>query len=329
MPSKRTYRCPLPIPFGWFAVARVDEIAPGSVKILRYFETEFVVWRGKDGKLRATDPYCRHLGAHLGHGGVVVGNDLECPFHNWRYDGTGAVVDIPYTRILPKRVRRPSFLQSWSVAETNALIYAWYHPDRTGPLWQPEPSEEIMREGWTLFEQYECEIAVHIQEITENGVDYPHFRYVHGTKSLPEPNWRIDGFRRLSTAAAKMETPRGIVDGQIQSRSLGPGQSFVRLTGISDVLLLNSLTPIERERTHVRFDFYRPPDTGASAARAAQALARNIIHQLEQDRVIWENKQYQPKPVLCNGDGPILAYRRQYAQYYVGGTKSAAKTANR
>jgi 3-ketosteroid 9alpha-monooxygenase subunit A len=317
LPSDRTHRCPLPIPFGWFAVAHSEEITPGTVKILRYFETEFVAWRGMDGALRATDPYCRHLGAHLGHGGIVVGNDLECPFHHWRYDGHGAVTDIPYTPTLPKTVRKPSFLRTWSVAETNGLIYAWYHPDGTGPLWPVEPAPEIMTDGWTLFEQYECEIAVHIQEITENGVDYPHFRYVHGTKTLPEPNWKIDGVRRLSIAKAKMETPRGIVDGQIQSRSVGPGQSFVSLSGITDVLLLNSLTPIARERTQVRFDFYRPPST--STGRAAKALARNIIFQLEQDRVIWENKQYQPRPVLCAGDGPILAYRRQYAQYYVRG----------
>jgi len=291
------------------------------VKILRYFETEFVLWRGHDGVLRATDPYCRHLGAHLGHGGTVVGNDLECPFHHWRYDGSGAVVDIPYASILPRKVRQAGFLRPWPVAETNGMIYAWYHPNGAEPLWQPETSDEIMSGGWQPVERYEREIAVHIQEVTENGVDYPHFRFVHGTKSLPEPNWKIDGVRRISIAAAKMETPRGIVDGEIQSCSVGPGQSFVRFTGISEILLLNSLTPIERERTRVRFDFYRPPDADAKNERAAKAVARNIIQQLEQDSVIWENKRYQPKPVLCNGDGPILAYRKQYAQYYIGNDK--------
>lgn len=316
MPPEGVHRCPLPVPLGWFAIARTDEVEPGTVKILRYFETEFVLWRGLDGGLRATDPYCRHLGAHLGHGGTVVGNDLECPFHHWRYNGAGAVVDIPYATVIPKKVRRPSFLRSWPVVETNGLIYAWYHPHGAAPLWQPDTAEEIAVAGWVPFKRHDCEIAVHIQEITENGVDYPHFRYIHGTKSLPEPNWTIDGFRRVSIAAAKMETPRGIIDGRIQSRSIGPGQSFVRFSGIADILLLNSPTPIRRERTHLRFDFYHPAGVGPSSQRTARAVARNIIHQLQQDIPIWEHKRYQPNPVLCNGDGPILAYRRQYAQYY-------------
>lgn len=306
----------LPIPLGWFAVARTDEVAPGSVKSLNYFGTELALWRGADLQLRATDPYCRHLGAHLGHGGIVAENDLECPFHHWRYDGTGAVTDIPYCKPIPNKVRRPSFLRPWPVIELNRLALVWYHPHSAAPLWQPDAIPEVMEKGWKPLEGYDRDIAVHIQEITENGVDYPHFQFIHGTKSLPKPNWKIDGVRRVSIAAAKMETPRGIIDGQIESRSIGPGQSFVRFTGISEVLLMNSLTPIDQQRTHVRFDFYHPPEIAGSAERAARAIARNVIHQLEQDIPIWEHKRYQPEPVLCKGDGPILAYRRQYQQYY-------------
>ena len=62
----------LPIPFGWFGVAMSDEIAIGDVRTLKYFGTEFVVWRGENSVLNAVDPYCPHLGAHLGVGGEVV-----------------------------------------------------------------------------------------------------------------------------------------------------------------------------------------------------------------------------------------------------------------
>ena len=54
----------LPIPFGWFGVAMSDEIAKGEIKTMRYFGTEFVMWRGHDGVLNAVDPFCPHLGAH-------------------------------------------------------------------------------------------------------------------------------------------------------------------------------------------------------------------------------------------------------------------------
>ena len=313
---KRSYR--LPVPFGWFAVARGEETAPGELRILKYFDSEFVLWRGQDGALRATDPYCRHLGAHLGHGGIVVENDIQCPFHFWRYDGTGAVTNIPYATIMPKRCQKPGFIGSWPITEANGLIYAWYHPQKAPPLWQPDIAPEIAEQGWVGFERHEREIAVHIQEITKNGIDYPHFFYIHGVKSTPKGEWKLKGYRRNSLAKAKMETPRGLVDGVISSNMLGPGQGFVRFSGIADVLLVNSLTPIDRGRTQVRFDFYHPPGISEGAQRVSRALARNITHQLAQDTPIWENKRYEARPVLCNGDGPILAYRRQYAQYYVG-----------
>src|SRR5258706_14129693 len=75
----------LPIPFGWFAVAMSDEIAPGDIRTLKYFGGEFVVWRGADGAINAVDPHCPHLGAHLGVNSSVQGNDLRCAYHHWRF----------------------------------------------------------------------------------------------------------------------------------------------------------------------------------------------------------------------------------------------------
>ena len=36
-----------------------------------------------------------------------------------------------------------------------------------------------------------------------------------------------------------------------------------------------------------------------------------------QDFRIWENKRYEPKPVLCDEDGPIAEHRRWAKQFYV------------
>ena len=34
--------------------------------------------------------FCPHMGAHLGMGGVVVGNSLRCPFHGWSFNASGS-----------------------------------------------------------------------------------------------------------------------------------------------------------------------------------------------------------------------------------------------
>jgi hypothetical protein len=37
---------------------------------------------------------------------------------------------------------------------------------------------------------------------------------------------------------------------------------------------------------------------------------------IEQDIPIWENKVYRHDPMLCDGDGPIMQYRRWARQFY-------------
>jgi 3-ketosteroid 9alpha-monooxygenase subunit A len=305
----------LPIPFGWFAIGYSEELTPGDHRVVNYFDDEFVLWRGEDGGLRALDPYCPHLGAHLGHGGQVIGNDLQCPFHHWQFNGDGAVTHIPYASALPPVLRR-SCTGRREVAEAHGVIYGWYHPARAAPLWELASVPELDSGEWRRFERRDWRIPIHTQEITENGIDYAHFRSVHGTKSPPEPTWKISGYSRESNVVAKMETPRGTIDGSIHVRNTGPGQSFVRFGGISELLVLNLPTPIDGENTHLRQEFYMPNALDEKQQRAAAAVARNVIFQLEQDIPIWQHKRYEPRPMLVKGDGPILAYRRQYAQYY-------------
>ena len=91
----------LPVPNGWFAVAVASEIPPGRVEIVRYFDTELVVFRTESGEVAVFDAYCPHLGAHLGHGGKVDGERLRCPFHGWGFGTSGACEDIPYAKRIP------------------------------------------------------------------------------------------------------------------------------------------------------------------------------------------------------------------------------------
>jgi phenylpropionate dioxygenase-like ring-hydroxylating dioxygenase large terminal subunit len=90
--SKR-YR--LPIPFGWYGVAFSEELPAGEVKILRYVGQELVAFRSESGQARVVDAHCPHLGAHLGHGGEVVGENIRCPFHHWEFDGEGVCQKVP------------------------------------------------------------------------------------------------------------------------------------------------------------------------------------------------------------------------------------------
>jgi 3-ketosteroid 9alpha-monooxygenase subunit A len=71
-------------PSGWFQVAWSAEIGVGDVRPLRYFDTDLVAFRGTSGRLTVLDAHCPHMGADLGYGGRVEGDDIVCPFHAWR-----------------------------------------------------------------------------------------------------------------------------------------------------------------------------------------------------------------------------------------------------
>lgn len=57
-----------------------------------------VVFRTESGVANVFDAYCPHLGAHLGIGGKVIGDCIECPFHLWSFRSTdGECVKVPYS----------------------------------------------------------------------------------------------------------------------------------------------------------------------------------------------------------------------------------------
>ena len=106
-------RFPYGLPSGWFQVARLDELEPGAVKPLRYFNRDLVLFRGASGAVQLLDAHCPHLGAHLGHGGRVEGDEIVCPFHAWQFDGAGRCTKIPYSDKIP----RQAALTPWTTVE--------------------------------------------------------------------------------------------------------------------------------------------------------------------------------------------------------------------
>ncbi len=313
-------------PFGWFGICYSDELAVGEVKAVRYFARDLAVWRGEDGQARMLDAYCRHLGAHMGHGGKVNGNDLECPFHAWQYNEKGAVTRIPYARTIPPQAKRDNCVRSWPIVEKNGMVWAWYHPDNIAPLFELDTYDEVASPGWTPLKKFEWNVFNSIGNMHDNGLDMAHFFYVHRTAVFPESETVIDGHRMSSVARAKLGTPRGEVDGAITSSNSSPGQGCVRFTGISETLLVSSVTPIERDRLHVRFAFTQPQaEAEGPMGGLARALIRDICKQLDQDKIIWDCQRNEPEPLMCDGDGPVPMARERYAQFLSTAAFEAAK----
>ncbi|CAA0119155.1 3-ketosteroid-9-alpha-monooxygenase, oxygenase component [BD1-7 clade bacterium] len=321
-------RFPMPMPYGWFHVSYSDELAIGQSKAVRYFGKDLVLFRTESGKAVLLDAYCPHLGAHLGHGinaeagqgGRIEGETIVCPFHAWKFTEEGQVSEIPYAKNIPPKVKNQQCLKSWPVTEVNQVIFAWYHPEDKVPEYAVEQIAELADgTNWGRLDKHRWIVKTHIQEISENGADPAHFKYVHGTATFPDTEISFDGRKRFGTFRAKLDTPRGQINGCIDSVSNGPGQGFVRYTGICETVQLGHVTPIDNDTCEINFAFSQKKVNGETPKGGVnQAIIMDICKQLEEDSPIWEHKVYRPLPVLCDGDGPIARFRRWMQQFYIG-----------
>ena len=76
-------------------------------------------------------------------------------------------------------------------------------------------------------------------------------------------------------------------------------------------------TPVEGDMVRVFFmsNVRRMPDAGFTGM-VAQLFHEAAIADFKQDLKIWQHKVYRPRPVLVQGDGPILKYRQWASQFY-------------
>ena len=317
-PSAAERNLPDEYPLGWYAVCYSDELAPAEVRPARYFGRDLVVWRGQDGVARVLDAYCAHYGANMAYGGRVVDDDLECPFHAWRYDGAGAVIAIPYAPNIPPPARRPDCVRHWETREANGFVWIWHHPARAAPMWEPTVAPEIGDPAWTPFRKYEWRVFTALENMADNGVDISHFKYVHGAMTVPDYEFEFEGVTRTVIARLKLGTPRGEVDGRIDATTHGPGQSFVRFSGLAETLLISGVTPVERDELHVRFAFTQPSaQTEGPLAGLASALLKDLTKQLDQDKLILDRHRRMDPPLSCDGDGPFFANKQYYEQFLI------------
>jgi 3-ketosteroid 9alpha-monooxygenase subunit A len=308
-------------PNGWFQVAYADELAPGEVRPLRYFGRDLVLFRTESGSPKVLDAHCPHLGAHLGHGGKVKGDCIECPFHAWKFDGGGECVEIPYAKKVPPRAQIPT----WQVREVNGMIMVWHHGGGEPPQWEVPLLPEYGSDEWTPYEKRSWKIRTHNQEMAENSVDSAHFLYLHRTQEMPVTHAEAHGHILHSNSQTVMKTPQGKAKGEVDVYVHGFGFTTTRFKGIVETLLVSSATAIDDEYVELRFAFTvkKMVNDGVTSTVGA-AFQREVGRQLEQDIPIWENKIYIHPPVLVDGDGPIGLFRRWAKQFYSGHSADAS-----
>ncbi len=327
---------------GWHIVLFSQELAPGEVKRLHYFDRELVAYRGESGQVGVLDAHCPHLGAHLASGeGRVRGDTIACPFHGWTFDTAGRCVDIPYANNIPERA--VDALRGWPVVEKNGFIAIWYDLDGA----EPEPYLPDIGEwgdgGWGDWEFYRSRICARPCDIIENIVDIAHFPHVHGGKVRKwENTFGERTVTQLSTvdrdAEANMIIPPGVpfdleemrdeqagsgADAWGDATYHGPSIMYYYTESTSaDVSFrawwVNCHTPVDGEEVDLCSAVIVSSLDDRPLPQEFAAMYPRIAHiAFGQDVEIWKDKIYREDPILCDGDGPVNKLRRWYEQFYL------------
>jgi phenylpropionate dioxygenase-like ring-hydroxylating dioxygenase large terminal subunit len=318
-------RYPLdPLPYGWFHAAFSEDLGPADVEPLHMHDRHFVLWRDEEGEPHVMDAHCAHLGAHLGYGGRVEGCTIRCPFHAWRYDGTGQCVEIPYV----EKAHRLAAVAAHPVVERNGMVWMWWHPDGEAPRWEVPEVPEWSDPGWTSeYVRQHWPIRTQWREVAENGIDLTHFHYLHGVATIPKLEFGdYDGPVWHSNSVHEVNTPLGRRRGNFEVKLHGPGFAWLRF-GIEDlveILFVITITPIDREHIDNRFSFLARHPVRDDVQDMAPALIQEVIDQVTDDVPIWENKITKDPPLLALGDGPIVKFREWASQFSAGDPGTAA-----
>ena len=174
----------------WFPLCLAAEVAPGQVKGVEFLDGKVVVFRGEDGKAHVMSAYCPHVGADLSVG-KVIGNNVQCAFHHWEYDGTGQCVKTGIGDPPP----------------SNACLFVFPSAERFGMIWAfngetplfdlpalPYPDDQLLTNAYKMDGELHSDPWV----FAANTPDMQHLKVVHKMQfEVDDPhdlvNWHAFG----------------------------------------------------------------------------------------------------------------------------------------
>lgn len=313
-------------PTGWFQIGWSADLAAGDVTPMRYFGQDLVAYRTETGRLVVLNAYCEHLGAHMGHGGSVAGENIQCPFHAWQWSPEGKNACIPYQKAT-NRVRK---IGTWTTVERDGIMYIWHDAEGRAPLYDVPSIFDLFPESGSVADYLEpgesgryetAELPIHPQYAAENGVDFAHFKYVHRADEIPTVVNREFGEHDFNTELAlnfKRRDADGayeLVEGRTKASLLGLGLGFSYAYGVGAICSLTAVTPVDDERSILRFSAWASKEEGQDEARMAKRQ-RNAIGQLKADIAIWEYQRYTEPPGLATAEAAGFRDIRQWARRF-------------
>lgn len=156
----------------WYVVAECKDLGR-DLRHITALSEPLVMYRTEAGEAVVLDDRCAHRRFRLSKG-KLVGDAVQCGYHGFTYDKTGACIWAPTLRTKPKfGVRR------YPSAERGPWVWAWFgDPTKADPADVPFPKLDP-NSTWTSAEGYKLNPGNYMFLI-ENLMDLTHLHFLHG-----------------------------------------------------------------------------------------------------------------------------------------------------
>ncbi len=309
----------------WYAVLNSREVKKNRLMGVTRLGEKLVLWRDQAG-LHCIADQCAHRGASLCQGKLVE-EQLQCPFHGFRYDGTGRVTLIPANG-KNNPVGEQYRVHSYPVHEAQGFIWIWWGEGKPSPA-EPPFFENI--DGRLGYAEVPDPWHIHYSRVIENQLDVVHLPFVHhntigrGNRTVvdgPRVEWKdhdkfhLFVFNRVDDGRPPLKPSElGIRESAVHLEFIFPNlwQNYIAPV----VRVIAFFVPVDEEHTILYLRFYAgfTPWKWLNTLFAWLAMPFNLIV-AHQDRRIVQNQKpgassYKMNEKLIPGDYPIVEYRRR------------------
>lgn len=312
----------------WYAILESVEVKKSRLVGLTRMGEKLVAWRDPSGKLSVQADRCPHRGVALS-AGKVVGACIQCPFHGFEYDASGACTLVPANgrKSVPPRALR---VKSYPVREEHGFVYIWWGEERASyppvPWFESIPDSMVyatLRDHWKTHYARAIENqldAVHLPFVHHNTIGRGGRTLVHGPLALEESLWTGDHLINLWVKNEQDAGQRPLRASEIPVPARRPFLQFrfgnLWHNWIADSLrIVVAFAPIDDENTLLYLRYYHTVRVPLLRELFGfLGCQMNRVIERQDRRVVITQRPFRPDlgigEILIQGDGPIVLYRK-------------------
>jgi phthalate 4,5-dioxygenase oxygenase subunit len=210
--------------YHWVPAMRAGRLARegGAPTRVRLVGRNYVIFRAEDGRLACFDEACPHRGTSLSLA-RQEGNAIRCIFHGWKFDVSGAVLEVPTESRDPEAFAARVKVKHHPIREAGGILWVWLGAG--APAAFPDFGFTHVAED-QRFVAY-TEIPVNWMQAIDATVDSAHIGYLHRDTVLKGGGHRQTSMQNFAPQYEFSSQPYGYRAAAL--RPLADGSSYVRI----------------------------------------------------------------------------------------------------